>query len=372
MSPRWHQRRSSCDRLRLPAIGGAKEDVADILVIGAGITGLWQALTLARAGHQVRLIDKSAEPFAAAASRLAGAMLAPYCESEAAEPLITELGLSAIPLWREAYPAIRQRGSLVLAPPRDLPELARFARMTTHFERIDAERIASLEPALAGRYGQGLFYPSEAHVEPGDAMPALLALASEAGANVEFGVSWDGETADSYDRVVDCRGIGAGADLPALRGVRGEMLVIETDEIALSRPIRLLHPRIPFYIVPWSANRFMIGATLIESADRGPATVRSGLDLLGLAYTLHPAFGEARIVSFGADVRPSFPDNAPKIVIRGRHILVNGLYRHGFLLAPALAALVAHYIRDGSMREDVFVEDHGEWPAAGDRRPHSG
>ena len=339
--------------------------MADILIIGAGITGLWQALTLARDGHKVRLIDKSAEPFASAASRLAGAMLAPYCESEAAEPLIGELGLSAIPLWREACPALSQQGSLVLAPARDLPELARFARMTTNFERVGGERIARLEPALADRYGQGLFYPSEAHVEPGEAMLTLLALAREAGASIDFGVSSDGEIAQGFDHIIDCRGIGASAELPTLRGVRGEMLVIETDEITLSRPIRLLHPRIPFYIVPWADNRFMLGATLVESGDRGPATVRSALDLLGLAYTLHPAFGEARIVSFGADVRPSFPDNSPKIVIRGRHILVNGLYRHGFLLAPSLAALVAHYIRDGTTREDVFVEDRGERPTAG-------
>ena len=346
--------------------------MADILIIGAGITGLWQALTLAEGGHKVRLIDKSPEPFACAASRLAGAMLAPFCESEAAEPLIAELGLGALPLWRKAYPALIQQGSLVLAPPRDLPELARFARMTTNFERVGGERIASLEPALAGRYSQGLFYASEAHVAPGVAMPALLALARQAGASVEFGVSSDGETAEGFDHIIDCRGMGASAELPALRGVRGEMAVIETDEIALHRPVRLLHPRLPFYIVPWPSNRFMLGATLIESGDRGPATLRSALDLLGLAYTLHPAFGEARIVSFGADVRPSFPDNAPKIVIRGRHLLVNGLYRHGFLLAPSLAALVAHYIRDGTKREDVFVEDRGERPAAGNRRPHSG
>ncbi len=346
--------------------------MANILIIGAGITGLWQALTLARAGHQVRLIERSAEPFACAASRLAGAMLAPFCESEVAEPFIAELGLSAILLWREAYPATRQQGSLVLAPPRDLPELAHFARMTSEYERVGSDRIAELEPALAGRYGQGLFYPREAHVEPDDAMPALLDLARQAGASIDFGVNWDGATTPQADYIIDCRGIAAADELPALRGVRGEMLIIETDEITLSRPIRLLHPRIPFYIVPWRDNRFMLGATLIESGDRGAVTVRSGLDLLGLAYTLHPAFGEARIVSFGADVRPSFPDNSPKIVIRGRRIFVNGLYRHGFMLAPALAALAAHYIKDGTTREDVFVEDHGERPDAGNRRPHIG
>jgi len=334
--------------------------VADILIVGAGITGLWQAVTLARAGHNVRLIEQSAEPFARGASRLAGAMLAPYCETESAEPLIAELGALAIPLWREAYPETRQLGSLVVAAPRDTAELGRFARMTANFERIGADGIAGLEPALAGRYSQALYYPSEAHVQPSLAMPALLRLVAEAGAKMEFGVDWDGHLPPACDYAVDCRGIAARADLPGLRGVRGEMLVIETDEIALSRPVRLLHPRFPLYIVPWAENRFMVGATAIESSDQGPTTVRSALDLLGLAYTLHPAFGEARIVSFGADVRPAFADNAPKIVLRGRHILVNGLYRHGFLLAPSLAALVAHYIKDGTTRQDVFIEDHRE------------
>jgi glycine oxidase len=342
--------------------------VAKILVIGAGITGLWQAFTLARNGHQVRLIEASPAPFAEAASRLAGAMLAPYCESEGTEPVIAELGAEAIRLWREVFPGAQQNGTLVVAAPRDLPELGRFARMTSNFERIGGAGIAALEPAFAGRYSQALFYPSEAHLEPGAAMPAILDLARKAGAQTEFGATWDGVLPVGYDYAVDCRGIGAARDLPDLRGVRGEMLVIETPEIAFSRPVRLLHPRSPLYVVPWSQNRFMVGATVIESSDRGPVTVRSALDLLGLAYTLHPAFGEARIVSFGADIRPSFPDNVPRILPRGRHIHVNGLYRHGFLLAPSLAALVAHYIKDGTMREDVFVADHSEWRASGDPR----
>jgi glycine oxidase len=345
--------------------------VANILVIGAGITGLWQALTLSREGHRVRLIERSPEPFAHAASRLAGAMLAPYSETESAEPLIAELGLEGVRLWREIYPATRQQGSLVVAPPRDLPELARFARMTSHFEKLDGGAIAALEPALAGRYGQGLFYPEEGHVVPPEAMPALQAMAEAAGAQFQFGEDWDGGIPADIDFAIDCRGIGAQGDLPQLRGVRGEMAVIETDEISLERPVRLLHPRVPFYVVPWPDNRFMLGATVIESGDRGPATVRSALDLLGLAYTLHPAFGEARILSFAADTRPSFPDNSPKIILRGRHILVNGLYRHGFLLAPVLAELVAHYMSKGETRQDVFIDDHGERRPSANQRPQS-
>ena len=348
--------------------------MAKIAVIGAGIAGLWQALSLAGEGHAVRLIERSPAPFESAASRLAGAMLAPFCEGESAEPWITELGREALPLWREMFPETAQNGSLVLAMPRDMSELSRFSAMTTGHRRIGVEEIAVLEPVLAGRYGQALFYPEEGHLEPARAFAALLARLGASGVETQLGAERDPATIsrDEADWVIDCRGMGARADLPALRPVRGEMLVIETGEVTLARPARLLHPRFSLYIVPWSQNRFMIGATVIESGDSGPVTLRSALDLLGTAYALHPAFGEARIVRFAADLRPAFADNAPRIIIRGRHIYVNGLYRHGFLLAPVLAGLVARYIRDGTVRQDVFIENYSEWRAAGDARADAG
>jgi glycine oxidase len=332
--------------------------MAAILVVGGGIMGLWQALTLAGEGHDVRLMEKSVAPFAEAASRHGGAMIAPWCEAESAEPVVAELGADSVDLWHSAYPELKRNGSLVVAPPRDIPELGRFARMTSHFDRLDAPAIAALEPALGERFGKALYYPTEAHLEPEHANQALLRLARTRSVETVFGTAWDGHRPPARDFVIDCRGIAARDRLPELRGVRGEMLIIESGEIELQRPIRLLHPRFPLYIVPWARNRFMVGATMIESEDSGPATVRSALDLLGLAYTLHPAFGEARIVTFGAGLRPAFPDNVPKIIARGRIILVNGAYRHGYLLAPVLARLVADYIRGETVRRDVLIEDH--------------
>ena len=93
-----------------------------------------------------------------------------------------------------------------------------------------------------------------------------------------------------------------------------------------------------------------VGATMIESEDDGPVTVRSALELLGAAYALHPAFGEAQILEMGAGLRPAFPDNVPRARITdgGRSIMVNGAYRHGFLLAPVLAKAVADYLDDGT------------------------
>jgi glycine oxidase len=143
---------------------------------------------------------------------------------------------------------------------------------------------------------------------------------------------------------IDCRGLSAADALQDLRGVKGEMLVIRSAEIQLLRPVRLLHPRIPMYLVPRGNGIFMLGATQIESGNRHSATVRSVLELLSAAYALHPAFGEAEILEIGVDARPAFPDNLPRIRRRGDRLYVNGLFRHGFLLAPALARMSADYI----------------------------
>ncbi len=118
--------------------------------------------------------------------------------------------------------------------------------------------------------------------------------------------------------------------------------------------MRLLHPRHALYVVPWGDGRYMVGATVLEREDGGPVTVRSALELLGMAYALHSGFAEASIVEFGAGVRPAFPDNIPKAIVRGRRILVNGAFRHGYLLAPVLAQAVAEHLENGSVQSDIL------------------
>ena len=322
-----------------------------ITIRGAGIAGLWCALTLARRGHAVTLLERSEKPFTDACSFYAGAMLPPYCEEEIAEELIRALGLRSIKLWRESYPDTKVRGSLIVAPARDRRELDRFARMTAGHERVDAEEIARLEPDLAERFTTGLYYPEEGHLHPHQAMQFILEAAREAGAKTLFGQE---DVPKDADIVVDCRGLAARDALTDLRGVRGERLVIRTGELELSRPVRLLHPRFPLYVVPWGHGFYLVGATQIESEEEGAVSVRSALELLSTTYALHPAFGEAEIISVAAGVRPAFPDNRPRIVVRDRDIYINGLFRHGFLLAPALAEMVAGFIESGEKHPEVF------------------
>lgn len=326
-----------------PKPGVPSSPAKNITVVGAGILGLWQALTLARAGHRIQLVEQHAEAFAGSASRYAGTMLSPGCESEGL-PAIRHLGERGLALWRATYPGLINAGSLVVAAARDHAEMARFFRATNPPETRDAAGLAALEPDLAGRFAEAFYFPDEAHMVTPDAMAFLLAAVKEAGATVELGTARI--NTDDADIVVDCRGLAARDLLPDLRGVRGERLLIETRDVHLTRPVRVLHPRQPLYVVPWGDGRFLIGATVIESEDPGPITVRSAMELLGAAYALHPAFAEAAILEASAGIRPAFPDNLPRAEVRDgrRHIVVNGAYRSGFLLGPVLAEAVAGYL----------------------------
>jgi glycine oxidase len=322
-----------------------------VSIIGAGIAGAWHALLFAQAGHAVTVHERSDAGMAQSTSHWAGGMLAPWCEAEASEPVISRLGIRSLDLWRQHFPHTPFRGSLVVAHARDRTDFERFAKLTSNYRRVDARAIGELEPALEGRFREGLFFGDEGHVEPRRVLPELHAAIATAGGTIKFNSTVRADDLDGI--VIDCRGIAARDAQSELRGVKGEMIVIETAEVDLSRPVRLIHPHFPLYVIPRGDGRFMLGATSIESEDRG-VSVRSALELLGAAYAVHPAFGEARIVEFGSGLRPAFPDNLPRISIEQDHIAVNGLFRHGFLLAPALAELTLGYVARGVIDNEVM------------------
>jgi glycine oxidase len=305
----------------------------------------------AQAGHAVTLHDRGGEAMTQSTSYWAGGMLATWSEAETSEPVVSRLGIRSLELWREHFPQTPFNGSLVVAHPRDRADFERFARLTTGHKRLDASGLRELEPSLEGRFREGLFYADEGHVEPRRVLPELHARFTAAGGTIKFNSE---ATHDDIDGVViDCRGLAARDTQPSLRGVKGEIILIETDEVELSRPVRLVHPRWPLYVIPRGGNRFMLGATSIEAEDNG-VSVRSALELLGAAYAVHPAFAEARIVEFGSGLRPAYPDNLPRITVRKNKIAVNGLYRHGFLLAPALAELTLAYVQRGAIDNEVM------------------
>ena len=313
-----------------------------VLVRGAGVSGLTAAVTLAERGARVHVHEHGAR-VGSGASWYAGGMLAPWCEAESATREVTEQSLASLDWWDAHVPGVTRNGTLVLAPARDVREVARFGRRTSHFFTIGEAGITELEPDLADRFSTGLFFAGEGHVNPRDALASLAARLVDLGGQITFDVPRTAGTG-GYDWVVDCTGIAARDQMADMRGVRGEMLLLRCPDVTLHRPVRMLHPRIPIYIVPRADHVYMVGATMIESENAGPMTLRSMAEMLGAVYALHPAFGEAEILETGTGLRPSFPDNMPAVRREGRHIHINGMYRHGFLLSPVRAADAADIV----------------------------
>ena len=142
-----------------------------------------------------------------------------------------------------------------------------------------------------------------------------------------------------HDWVIDCRGLGAKEawESNPLRGIRGEVIRLHAPEVRLKRPTRLIHPRYPIYIAPKEDDMYVVGATEIESEDLSPTSVRSAMELLSAVYTVHSGFAEARILEMSTQCRPALKDNLPEIrIAKPGLMLINGLYRHGFLIAPAV------------------------------------
>lgn len=338
-------------------------------ILGAGLMGRLLAVTLARAGHTVCIYDAQGADGQGSAARVAAAMLAPLAESAVTEPGVVRMGEHALTRWPQLLEPLQQpvffqqNGTLVVWHRQDAQEAARLRLQfeTTHakvptlptMEALDAARLAAIEPALAGRFAQGMYLPGEGQL---DNRQLLVALAQEMD-RLGVAVHWNQPKAPSEfspgapgqpDWLLDCRGLGAHVQWPQLRGVRGEVVRVHAPEVTLQRPTRLVHPRYPIYVAPKQDHVFVIGATEIESDDMSPASVRSALELLSAAYAVHSGFAEARIIEIATQCRPTLPDNLPAVRQRAPRVLeVNGLYRHGFMIAPALLDVVLEVLNTG-------------------------
>ena len=354
----------------------------NIAIAGAGLLGRLLTWQLLQANCKVTLFEAGSfrpntQQTDRAAAFTAAGMIAPLSEAVVSDEGVYRMGQFALQQWpkwlsklpNQTTPLFFQRGSVVIAHPQDVSELEQFERelqfvipQCKSYRRISQQQIQELEPDLNPHFSQGLFLAEEGHVDNRELLTAIGDEITSLGANLrEFTkvnvaankiITENSE--ENFDLVIDCRGLGAKSQHPELRGVRGETLHVETKEIQLQRPVRLMHPRYQLYIVPKPNHRFIIGATQIESEDRSPVTLQSSLELSSALYTLSPAFAEARIIEMDTNLRPAYMDNLPRVDIQDGLITANGLFRHGYLLAPALIEnILAHIFQKD---EKVFGE----------------
>ena len=337
-------------------------------IAGAGLAGRSLAWRLLRAGCRVSLFDARQRGDVATASHTAAAMLSPLAELAVSDDVVFDLGQRSMALWPQWVAELaegggepvylKQEGTLVVAHTPDGASLEHFSRLLHHklpaasqsqVQTLDARGVADLEPLLAGRFAKGLFLDGEGQLANDQWMDALaleidrlmgpLSGQWHEGVNVEHIDSHHITAAGqqyTVDVTVDTRGVGSQTDLKTLRGVRGEVLRVACPGVQLRRPVRLMHPRYQLYVAPRPNHEFVVGATELESEDTGPVTVRSVLELASALHSLHPAFGEARVLRMNAALRPATDDHRPVLEQRAGVWHLNGLFRHGYLCAPAL------------------------------------
>ena len=328
------------------------------VILGAGLMGRLLAHSLAQQGYRVEVHEAQGPDATGSAARVAAAMLAPLAESAITELPVVRMGQYGLRRWPELLATLaqtvffQQNGTLVVWHRQDAAEARRLGQQLQRHQQqlptlaapvlLDAAGMGEQEAGLAGRFSQGLLLPGEGQLDNRQLLQALLDSLQAQGVVLHWHshrtpADFEPGRAGQPDWLIDCRGLGARPQWAGLRGVRGEVLRLHAPDVTLTRPVRLVHPRYPIYIAPKPDHVFVVGATEIETDDLSPASVRSTLELLSAAYTVHPGFGEARLLEVGVQARPTLPDNLPALRRLGpRALQVNGLYRHGFLIAPAL------------------------------------
>jgi glycine oxidase len=348
----------------------------EVGIVGAGVMGRVLALTLQRAGWQTCLFDEGSEEGSGACSYAAAGLLSPYVELDSAERSIARLGALSLELWPALLPEtvfFERKGTVVLAHPNDESDLVRLAKKASEIAsesvvQIQRTQLEALEPEIDARYLHGLYFPAEGQMDNRECLSALALEIGKAGGRLKFGrrvlnfsrgkIQTE-EALETFSWVIDTRGLKAREDFPSLRGVRGELIHLFAPEVTLTRPVRVMHPRFPLYLAPRRNHRFIVGATSVESELESPIRVRSVLELLSAAFSVHSGFGEAEVIETVARCRPALPHHLPSIRYGEGFLQINGLYRHGFLISPALATLVASLMsreRPGEDFSELFQE----------------
>lgn len=332
------------------------------LVIGSGLIGRLLSWRLIEAGHQVDILSSDDKTGRDSAGYIAAAMVAPYTEAVSADKVVEALGQRSMalwPTWLDELPVpvfYQANGTLVVAHAGDKAELQRYQRRADHvlgqdaYQTLDKQQLTEREGALADNFDQALLFDGEACLDNRQLFRTLGELLEQAcdwqqcepiTAISELSIEaltrrYFNQTRDDYDAVIDCRGNGAKQDIKQLRGVRGEIIRVKAPDVDIQHTLRLMHPRYPLYLAPRPDNEYVLGATVVESDDRSPVSVRSGLELMSALYSLHKGFGEARILEMTAHCRPALNNNMPVLKAQPWGYQLNGFYRHGYLFGPAM------------------------------------
>jgi glycine oxidase len=353
----------------------------DVAIVGGGLLGRLLAWRAALSGLAVELFDANDRLGSKATAWVAGGMVAPQAEAADAQSELVAMGRRSLSLWPEWLRALSTHvhysasGTLLLWQRADAGEATRFQALLrerdpqANYQHLSGQQLAMQEPLLEGRFREALYLPSEAHVDNRQLLPALADTLDELGVVCNWNRRVEDTERPNASIVIDCRGKNAKSRWKELRGVRGELVRLHAPGVELRHMLRLLHPRHSIYLISRPGGNIVVGATAIESDDCSPVSVRGALELLSVAYSVLPELGEARIIELNCDCRPALPDNRPAIRYSPptRLLEVNGLYRHGFLLSPAVVEETLTILWELLEKPNLDLRASQRWPLLGVR-----
>lgn len=390
-----------------------------VAVIGGGVVGVSCALMLAREGHNVTVVEagrighgcswgNGAQYNAGSALPMAhpGVMwramrwfadadgpvrLAPRELPRTLPWLVRFLRTGRPEAWEAAYTALhalnqpcavlyhdmlgdtdwrrlfRPNGALHVW--RDLTPSALDERVdnlrTKHgvtFERLSADQLRELEPALSRDYKRGIYFPNSGHVtSPLALVEGLMERAAALGVSIQAArveavePSTEGVTLQTsagphrYDTVVIAAGI-TSRDLARSLGVslwlaseRGYHITMPGTFGAISRPVT--DAAAAFVATPLDAGLRIVGIAEFDAPD-APRDAKQNKKLQAYARTMLPDISISQVNDW-MGVRPSTPDSLPIIGAHPKHASILFATGHGHMGisgAPMTAAIISDIV----------------------------
>lgn len=340
----------------------------NILVIGAGVSGLSVALTLLQRGYRVTVLERG--PTGGESSWAGGGILSPLLPWDYAEPVVTLAlrSMTSYASWVAGIEAISRLdaefwrcGMLALEVAAPERALAWCAAHKMAAERGLPSRLSMSFPAFHAQQqgGDSIWLPEVAQVRNPRLVAALRTAVVRLGGTIHeqcpaTGVVTQGGRVTAVrtptasipaDSVVLATGAWSGLALaglaatPHIRPIRGQMLLFKLEPGALDT---ILY-RNGLYLIPRRDGHLLVGSTLEDAGFDKSTDDATRQRLHAGAAELMPPLATVQPVRHWAGLRPGSPDNIPII---DRHpgfenvFVSTGHYRYGVTLAPASAELL--------------------------------
>ncbi|MCK1453196.1 FAD-binding oxidoreductase [Bradyrhizobium sp. 35] len=230
------------------------------------------------------------------------------------------------------------------------------------FEKLSAEQVYELEPALSHDYKRGIYFPGSGHVtSPPGLVEGLMNRAIALGASIraarvetiepgtECVTLQTSAGPHRYDKVVVAAGI-ASRDLARSLGIslslaseRGYHITMPAGSGAISRPVT--DAASAFVATPLQEGLRIVGIAEFDAPD-APRNVKQNKKLQAYARTMLPDISLSQMTDW-MGVRPSTPDSLPIIGAHPKHASILFATGHGHMGisgAPMTAAIISDLV----------------------------